>query len=206
LHRDDGSLPAADAMASILPRKQPFPLEEQSGDRSQAAVGSTLPGVSSYRLALKRMAGDLLSLRQHVTSLEVENGHLRSSLTSQEELGHALLADMDLDVMTREELQDRLATLKRKLVASTAETRRLKDRVQQLQNELIRKNDREKELVLLQRAHWQQQAVLRRCQEKVTKMKGLEETVRQQEKVIHVMERVLQEKLTRVGKSTEKPA
>ena len=30
------------------------------------------------------------------------------------------------------------ATLKRKLVASTAEMRRLKDRVQQLQNELIR--------------------------------------------------------------------
>lgn len=54
------------------------------------------------------MAGDLLSLRQHVTSLEVENGHLRRSLASQEELGDALLADVDLDVMTREELLDRL--------------------------------------------------------------------------------------------------
>lgn len=64
--------------------------------------------MSSYRLALKRMAGDLLSLRQHVTSLEVENGHLRRSLASQEELGHALLTDTDLDVMTREELLDRL--------------------------------------------------------------------------------------------------
>ncbi|KAK4820769.1 hypothetical protein QYF61_006109 [Mycteria americana] len=150
------------------------------------------------------MAGDLLSLRQHVASLEVENRHLRRSLASQEELGHALLADADLDVMTREELMDRLgaggnhtvpwpgakdvawalaATLKCKLVASTAEMRRLKDRVQQLQNELIRKNDREKDLVLLQRTHQQQQATLRRCQEKVAKTKGLEETVRQQEKV-----------------------
>lgn len=54
------------------------------------------------------MAGDLLSLRQHVTSLEVENGHLRRSLASREELGHTLLADVDLDVMTREELLDRL--------------------------------------------------------------------------------------------------
>ncbi|XP_040456158.1 coiled-coil domain-containing protein 33 [Falco naumanni] len=159
-----------------------------------------------YRLALKRMAGDLLSLRQHVTSLEVENGHLRRSLATQEDLGHALLTDVDLDVMTREELLDRLTTLKRKLVASTAEMRRLKDRVQQLQNELIRKNDREKELVLLQRAHQQQQAALRRCQEKVAKTKGLEETVRQQEKVIEVMERVLQEQLTGTGLSTEKPS
>ncbi|XP_074012128.1 coiled-coil domain-containing protein 33 [Numenius arquata] len=241
LHRDDVSLPAADAVASILPGKQPFPrgtgelLEEQRsqeiprdqqepvsagemgrmggtggrgscGDGSQAAVGSMPPEVGSYRLALKRMAGDLLSLRQHVTSLEVENGHLRRSLASQEELGHSLLTDVDLDVMTREELLDRLDTLKRKLVASTAEMKRLKDRVQWLQNELIRKNDREKDLVLLQQAHRQQQATLRRCQEKVAKTKGLEETVRQQEKVIEAMERVLQEKLTRATRSAEKLA
>ncbi|XP_009879274.1 PREDICTED: coiled-coil domain-containing protein 33 [Charadrius vociferus] len=170
--------------------------------------GSTLGGaeeVGSYRLALKRMAGDLLTLRQHATSLEVENGHLRRSLASQEELGHALLADVDLDVMTREELLDRLATFKLKLVAGTVEMRKLKDRVQRLQNELIRKNDWEKDLVLLQRAHQQQQATLRRCQEKVAKMKGLEQTVRQQEKVIETMERVLQEKLNGGARSTEKP-
>ncbi|XP_068266840.1 coiled-coil domain-containing protein 33 [Nyctibius grandis] len=237
LHRANVSLPAADAVASILPGKQLFPrgtgvlAEEQRsqeiigdhqepvsdeetrgegdigalGGQHQAAVGSTLPEVGSYRLALKRMAGDLLSLRQHVTSLEVENRHLRHSLASQEELGHTLLADVDLDVMTREELLDRLATLKRKLVAGTVEMRRLKDHVQQLQNELIRKNDREKDLVLLQRAHRQQQAVLRRCQEKLAKMKGLEKTVRQQEKVIEAMERMLQEKLAGVGRSTQKP-
>ncbi|XP_064524598.1 coiled-coil domain-containing protein 33 isoform X1 [Pseudopipra pipra] len=204
LHQDDMSLPAIDAVASILPGKQPFPHGEQRsqekfGDRQELDVGS-------YRLALKRMAGDLLSLRRHVTSLEVENGHLRGSLASQQELGHALHHDADLHVMSREELLERLATLKHQLVASTAEMRRLKDRVQQLQNELIRKNDREKELVLLQRAHRLQQAMLRRCQDKVAKAKGLEETVQQQEKVIQVMERVLQEKLARAGRSTEKPA
>lgn len=37
--------------------------------------------------------------------------------------------------------------------------------------------------MLLQRAQRQQQAMLRRCQEKVAKTKGLEEMVRQQEKV-----------------------
>ncbi|XP_009953933.1 PREDICTED: coiled-coil domain-containing protein 33, partial [Leptosomus discolor] len=210
LHHDDVSLPTADAVASILPGKKLLPhgtgalLEER---RAQDIIGDHQESeVSSYRLALKRMAGDLLSLRQHVTSLEVENGHLRRSLASQEELGHALLDDMDLDVMTREELLDRLATLKHKLVASTAEMRRLKDRVQQLQNELIRKNDQEKDLLLLQRAHRQQQTALRRCQEKVAKMKVLEEMVQQQEKVIKAMEQVLQEKLTRTGRSTEKAA
>ncbi|NXM76905.1 CCD33 protein, partial [Serilophus lunatus] len=172
--------------------------------RSCSALG--WQDVSSCHLALKRMAGDLLSLRRQVTSLEVENKHLRRGLASQEELGHALLHDTDLDIMTREELLDRLNTLRTKLVAGTAETRRLKDRVQQLQNELIRKNDREKELVLLQRAHKLQQATLRRCQEKVAKARGLEETVRQQQKVIEVMERVLQDKLAGTGRSTEQLA
>lgn len=37
--------------------------------------------------------------------------------------------------------------------------------------------------MLLQRAHRQQQAALRRCQEQAARAKGLEETVRQQEKV-----------------------
>lgn len=129
--------------------------------------------VSRYRLALRRMAGDLVSLHQRVTSLEVENGHLRHSLAGRQEPGRALLADGDVDVMTREEVLDRLgawlrradggkilslaqqrgpccplcaedvtwalaATLKGELVSSTAEMRQLRDRVQRLQNELIR--------------------------------------------------------------------
>nr|XP_047937477.1 coiled-coil domain-containing protein 33 isoform X2 [Anser cygnoides] len=189
--RDAVALPPADSVLPGMPqRSQDVPRDLQQRE------------VSRYHLALKRMAGDLLSLRRHVTSLEVENGHLRRRLAGREEPGGALLADVDVDVMTREEVLDRLATLKGELVSGTMEMRRLKDRVQRLQNELIRKNDREKELVLLQRAHRQQQAALRRCQEQVARTKGLEEMVRQQEKVIKVMERVLQDRLSM---STEKP-
>uniref|UniRef100_A0A803XUS3 Coiled-coil domain containing 33 n=1 Tax=Meleagris gallopavo TaxID=9103 RepID=A0A803XUS3_MELGA len=192
VRRDAVALPPADAMSNILPRIQ---------QRSQHVPQEQ--EVSRYRLALRRMAGDLVSLHQRVTSLEVENGHLRHSLAGRQEPGRVLLADGDVDVMTREEILDRLATLKGELVSSTAEMRQLRDRVQRLQNELIRKNDQEKELVLLQRAHRQQQAALRRCREEVARTKGLEEMVRQQEKVIRVMERMLQEKLSR---SAEKPA
>nr|XP_009680952.1 PREDICTED: coiled-coil domain-containing protein 33 [Struthio camelus australis] len=161
---------------------------------------------TNYRLALERMADDILSLRQHVASLEVENSNLRRSLAMHEDPGRTLLSDIDVDVMTRAEILDRIATLKCKLASGTVEMRSLKDRVQQLQNELIRKNDQEKDLVMLQRAHQQQQAVLRRYEEKVAKMKGLEETVRQQEKVIETMERMLEERLSEAGRSTQKPA
>ncbi|XP_064933136.1 coiled-coil domain-containing protein 33 isoform X2 [Columba livia] len=209
LHQDAVSLPAADAVASILPGKQLFPRgtgmspeklrsQEVTGDKQKMVTAGDTGGEWDVRNSEgDQSQAEINSTLPRVTSLEVENGQLRHSLAWQEELGQELLSDVDLDVMTREELLDRLATLKRKLVASTAEMRRLKDRVQQLQNELIQKNDREQELVLLQQAHRQQRARLRSCQEKVAKTKGLEETVQQQEKVIEAMERVLQEKLSR---------
>ncbi|XP_068814580.1 coiled-coil domain-containing protein 33 isoform X4 [Struthio camelus] len=210
LHQGDASLPPADAVAGILPEKPPYPRETaaapeeqrcQDGARDQQDQEAT-----NYRLALERMADDILSLRQHVASLEVENSNLRRSLAMHEDPGRTLLSDIDVDVMTRAEILDRIATLKCKLASGTVEMRSLKDRVQQLQNELIRKNDQEKDLVMLQRAHQQQQAVLRRYEEKVAKMKGLEETVRQQEKVIETMERMLEERLSEAGRSTQKPA
>uniref|UniRef100_A0A8B9SEM1 Coiled-coil domain containing 33 n=1 Tax=Apteryx owenii TaxID=8824 RepID=A0A8B9SEM1_APTOW len=168
------------ALPSLHPASLAKPEGAEEPLRDQQDPFWDMQETNNYRLVLERMADDILSLRQHVTSLEMENSKLRRSLTMHEDLGRMLLSDIDM--------------------------RRLKDRVQQLQNELIRKNDREKDLVMLQRVHQQQQAALRKYQEKMAKMKGLEETVRQQEKVIQTMERMLEERLSGAGKGTEKPA
>uniref|UniRef100_A0A674I8C1 Coiled-coil domain containing 33 n=1 Tax=Terrapene triunguis TaxID=2587831 RepID=A0A674I8C1_9SAUR len=148
-------------------------------------IQSLLP-LDNYRTAMKKMADDILSLRRHVASLEAENSTLRCNLSMHEETcPHA----------TDRALWSLAVALKHKLAAGTVEMSRMKDRVQQLQNELIRKNDREKDLVMLQRAHQQQQTVLRKYHKKITKMKALEDTVRQQERVIEKMERMLEEKV-----------
>ncbi|XP_039193494.1 coiled-coil domain-containing protein 33 isoform X4 [Crotalus tigris] len=57
------------------------------------------------------------------------------------------------------------------------------------------KNDREKDLVMLQKAHQQQQMVLRKYQAKIARMQTLEDAVKQQEKVIEKMERMLEGKV-----------
>ncbi|XP_034640233.1 coiled-coil domain-containing protein 33-like isoform X7 [Trachemys scripta elegans] len=159
--------------------------------------------LDNYRTAMKKMADDIQSLRRHVASLEAENSTLRCNLSMHEEVGRTLLNDVDVDVMTKVEIVDRIVALKHKLAAGTVEMSRMKDRVQQLQNELIRKNDREKDLVMLQRAHQQQQTVLRKYHEKITKMKALEDTVRQQERVIEKMERMLEEKVPEATRTCE---
>lgn len=157
--------------------------------------------LANYRLAMQRMADDIITLRRQMSGLEAENSALRSERSLNEDLGRTLLSDTDIDVMTKAELADRLVTLKQKLASETSELRSMRDRVQQLQNELVRRNDREKELLLLQRAHQQQQTVLNQYHQKLGRAKNLQDTVRKQEKVIEKMEKLLDNKLRDEKKS-----
>uniref|UniRef100_A0A8C0NBD5 Coiled-coil domain containing 33 n=2 Tax=Canis lupus familiaris TaxID=9615 RepID=A0A8C0NBD5_CANLF len=196
--------------SQVLPILDPKILDEKLGtireSWSKATVSSTMESSTStaqeaeeepqspkmphemelnnYRRAMQKMAEDILSLRKQTSMLEAENRMLRSQLTQEE----------------GEEEQDnsnaqKLVSMKQKLVLSELDMKKLRDKVQYLQNELIRKNDREKELLLLHQAQQPQATLLKRYQDKLQKMKALEETVRHQEKVIERMERVLEDKL-----------
>ncbi|XP_059392088.1 coiled-coil domain-containing protein 33 [Carassius carassius] len=147
--------------------------------------------LENYRVAMHKMADDILALRSQVSTLESEKSQLRRDLSRHQDL----LDDTDTDVMTTSEMADRIASLKFKLSSESSKAAAQKDRLQQLQNELIRKNDIEKEFVQLQRAHQQQQAVLKKYQARSGKISALEDTVRQQEKVIEKMEKTLDAKL-----------
>ncbi|XP_051545080.1 coiled-coil domain-containing protein 33-like [Myxocyprinus asiaticus] len=151
--------------------------------------------LENYRTAMHKMADDIIALRSKVSGLESENSQLRRDLSLHQNLGRTLLDDTDIDVMTKTEMADQIATLKFKLASESSVAAAQKDRIQQLQNELIRKSDIEKEFVQLQRAHQQQQAVLKRYQAGGRKMMALEDTVRQQEKVIEKMEKIVDTKL-----------
>ncbi|KAM5172469.1 coiled-coil domain-containing protein 33 [Mantella aurantiaca] len=220
LHQDGPSLPPYNALADILPVPwiQQTPKEQKPADAtglqkvantslSQQYLSNNveLPAdpvmehqeqeLSNYRLAMQRMADDIIALRRQMSGLEAENSALRSERSLNQDLGRSLLSDTDIDVMTKAELADRLVTLKQKLASETSELRGIRDRVQQLQNELVRRNDREKELLLLQRAHQQQQAVLNQYHQRLSRAKNLQDTVRKQEKVIEKMEKLLDNKL-----------
>ncbi|XP_032100706.1 coiled-coil domain-containing protein 33-like [Sapajus apella] len=136
-----------------------------------AGLGDSLSDMNYYRQAMQRMAEDILSLRRQASILERENRILRSHLAQQEEDGQGKASEARHTV-----------SVKQKLLLSELDMKKLRDRVQHLQNELIRKNDQEKELLLLYQAQQPQAALLKQYQAKVQKMKALEETVRHQEK------------------------
>ncbi|XP_042351366.1 coiled-coil domain-containing protein 33 [Plectropomus leopardus] len=158
--------------------------------------------VDNYRSAMSSMADDIIALRTQVVTLEEENSQLRTDLSLQQDLGRDLLHDTDIDVMTKAEIADRIASLKFKLASETSKAASQRDRVLQLQNVLIRKNDSEKELLKLQRVHQQQQESLQRHQSHLEKMSALEATVTQQEKVIEKMEKALDGKLREKNKQS----
>uniref|UniRef100_A0A4W4DUL2 Coiled-coil domain containing 33 n=1 Tax=Electrophorus electricus TaxID=8005 RepID=A0A4W4DUL2_ELEEL len=135
--------------------------------------------LENYRNAMGKMTEDILALRSQVANLEEENSRLRAGVS----LHRNLLDDTDIDVMTKTEIADRIVSLKFMLAAESRKVMEQTDKIQQLQNELIRKNDSEKELVELQRAHQQQQAELQHYQGHARKLARLEGTICQQEKV-----------------------
>ncbi|XP_031138429.1 coiled-coil domain-containing protein 33 isoform X3 [Sander lucioperca] len=151
--------------------------------------------VENYRSAMSKMAEDIIVLRTQVVTLESENSQLHTDLSLQQDLGRDLLDDTDIDVMTKAEIADRIASLKLKLASEISKAASQRDRIQQLQNDLIKKNDSEKELLNLQRVHQQQQEDLQRHQSCLAKIATLEATVKQQEKVIEKMEKALDGKL-----------
>ncbi|CAL8356251.1 unnamed protein product [Lota lota] len=152
--------------------------------------------VESYRSALDKMAEDIIGLRTRVVSLEAENSRLRRDLSLHQDLGQQVLDDADIDVMTKAEIADRIAYLKFTLASETMKATAHRDKVQQLQNEMIRRNDHEKEHVKLQKAYEEQRQEVQCCQSHVAKVARLEATVKQQEKVIEKMEKALHNKLT----------
>ncbi|XP_059547686.1 coiled-coil domain-containing protein 33 [Myotis daubentonii] len=151
---------------------------------SSPRISSSLTEINSYRQAIQTMAEDILSLRKHARVLEAENRMLRK---------HLIQEEMEEEQDNADKTQ-KLMSMRRKLLLSELDMKKLRDTVQHLQNELIRRNDREKELLLYQ-TQQPQAALLKRPQDKLQKMKALEETVRHQEKVIEKMEGLLKNKL-----------
>ncbi|XP_078286181.1 coiled-coil domain containing 33 isoform X5 [Rhinoraja longicauda] len=177
----------------LLSPKREVATEDNVGN--QEVIHHEGQELDNYRAAMQKMAADIIKLRQDTGRLETENSKLRSELNLHQNLGQSLLDDTDIDVMTKAEIADRIVLLKHKLASETAEHIKSKDKLQQQQNELIRKNDRETELLRLQKAHQQQQAALQKHRDKMRKSKLLEDTIRQQEVVIEKMENILNTKL-----------
>jgi len=147
--------------------------------------------VDRYRTAMRKMATDLLHVREDCKRLEDANSRLRRELGQHDEISRLMVSSKDLDNVTHSELVQKFVLLKKKLADESSKKQELHSRLQRLQNDLIKKNEMEKEFLKLQEAHEGQQALLQKLQGKLQKAKTIQDTCKKQEKVIVQLEQLL---------------
>ncbi|XP_034542199.1 coiled-coil domain-containing protein 33 [Notolabrus celidotus] len=184
------------------PHKRP-PLHDFEVDPRVAEIsGLQTKEAENYCSAMSRMAEDIIVLRTQMVTLEAENSQLRIDLSLHQDLRTDPLDDSDIDSMAKAEISKHIASLKFKLATESNNAASQRDRIQQLQNDLIKKNDGEKELLKLQRVHQQQEDFLQHHPSHLAKMATLEATVKQQAKVIEKMEKALDSNLRERNKQS----
>ncbi|KAL8584914.1 hypothetical protein ACOMHN_043551 [Nucella lapillus] len=170
---------------------------------SLSVMDQQMREMDHYRQAVGRMVQDLLSLRAQVRGLETANSQLRLQLSNFDNTTRVILDSVDIDGLPKAEIASRYATLKQTLSSQTSELNHYKDKVQKLQNELIKKNDKEKEFLRMSHAHASQQKLLQKLQDKMHKVRQLEDTCRKQEKVIEKMELILEKQRRKTGNTKD---
>jgi acyl carrier protein len=137
------------------------------------------------------MGNDIVHMREKIAKLEQEKTFLRQDLEGQDKAAQALVDEAELDSLDRVDLIRRHVKLCQRFGSEVKRSREYSQRVQKLQNEIIKKNDQEKGLLKIQQAHTAQQALVQKLQEHLERSRKYKETCRQQEKVINKLEELI---------------
>ncbi|XP_034031375.1 uncharacterized protein ccdc33 [Thalassophryne amazonica] len=135
------------------------------------------------------MADDIIALRIQVAALEGQNSQLRTELSVHQDLSQNLLDSTDIEGVMKTEISERMGniysyvccfscsaevSLKVKLASERSKVASQRDIINQLQNELIHKNESEKDLLKLQRVYTKQHKDMQSYQRCVAKIASLE--------------------------------
>ncbi|KAJ8318783.1 hypothetical protein KUTeg_003874 [Tegillarca granosa] len=167
---------------------------------SLSVLDHQMKELENYRAAVQKMGQDILALRQQIRDLESNNSVLRRDLANYNDASKLMIESAELDGLTKPEIMSKYAALKQTLANQTQEIKNYKDKVQRLQNELIKKNDEEKRYIYLTQHHKKQAEMLQAMQDRMAKLKKTEETLRQQERVIEKMELIIEKQNKDMGK------
>nr|XP_026689989.1 coiled-coil domain-containing protein 33 isoform X4 [Ciona intestinalis] len=158
---------------------------------TQSLLDHQAKELMKYREAVKRMSNDMISLRQTNAQLQDDNAALRRELMLTKEVGHDVMNDINNGVISSNEVADKFVAVRHKLAKETDDLKSYKAKVQHLQNQMIKANEREKQYLTKMPSPKELQNNTQQLQDKQRKLKKLEATCQQQEKVIQKMEKLL---------------
>lgn len=147
----------------------------------------TMASVQSPTEVAETETQDFLELRRENQSLRRENEQLKT-LTHKMD-GRASV--QSLKSLPKDDLIRRVRELEEELIAESENARSYQDKVQHLQNVLIKQNEIEVQYIKLQEAHTAQQNLVQQLQSKIRKYKQCSQLCQQQEGVVTQLESLL---------------
>lgn len=218
--RPDGATSTRDLAPSGDVKRSPDGVELSS---TTNILDFQLNELNAYRDAIRRMERDILGLHDQVRLLQNTNAQLRRQAVSRsptaikrtvEETevvpeatddGRLSVGEMDAKLWEKTELEERYELLKTRVARQTTQLKEYREKVLRLQNELIKRNEREKEFLRQSEGSGKRSskesdqtnkkdALERQLEAKTSKIRGLEEACRNQEKIIERMEQLIESK------------
>lgn len=144
-----------------------------------------------YRNIVRKMGEDMNALRKQIAELDYKNSELKTKLYYAGDLNMTNVGKLveDAAMLNNADPEAQIVYLKRKLLAETEENAEMTQRLHQLQNSIILKNEREEDHLRLEEAHNNQNEILQKLQNRVARMAAAEKTIKTQEQVIEELEK-----------------
>ena len=94
--------------------------------------------LDQYRRAVRRMGEDILALRRELAGVSTENQRLANQLAHYDDLTRTVVSTQVIEGLSKAELADRYVASRQQLIQQEEQMQQYKQRVQKLQNEIIR--------------------------------------------------------------------
>ena len=153
-----------------------------------------------YFEAIDKLGDNIHQLREENARLQQDNGFLQGQLvqlvTLQSDFHTNSETRKELESLSKIDLIHKILSLQVAVESETKQKEKYQEKVLRLQNELLSRNDLEKEFITLQEAHKEQQELVQVLQRKVEKYYQCYKTNLQQEEIIHKLETLLADSQT----------
>lgn len=162
---------------------------------------------AEYFQTINLLTKCIQQLHNDITYLKQQNGFLQGQLAYLEKVDglNPLETKKELEGLSKVDLVRKVMSLQSTLEIERAEKNNYRQKVLEVQNELLKKKDIEGDYKYLQEAHKEQQRLIKVLQRKVEKYYQCYQTALQQERVIEQMEAALvSERRTQEHKPDEK--
>ena len=180
------------------PTGPPMPRAVAGGSGNDLLVDRLVREIEEKKDVIRRCGVEVIELRKQGAQLAAHNADLRSMLEREKQASSAMAheGDEEWEMLTLDELQKRSRLLRKKYRAERQANESLVNKLQLLQNAVMKKHAAEERLRELEEAHISQSELVARLRAENVTVEKYKKTVHEQESVIVKLEQLMESALS----------